>query len=144
MSRHVSTIKIFGVGTVSVFTNSVAAIDIPEDGEIVAIVGTVQGMGMGADDTATAELSFLSTNQIDTNDARGSILEVSTRTGAVSTNGQAKSSDNIALSIPDGLPVNAGERVHLHTRGSAAVTPEGVFTLYLRTTGGGRRVGRRR
>ena len=80
MSGHTAAIKIHGIGTINSFTSGVASIDIPEDGEILSVMGHVSGLGMDAlGDQAIAELSFLSTHQIEVNDARGSILDIMVR-----------------------------------------------------------------
>ena len=144
MTGHVTPIKIFGAGTISVATNDVAAIDIPEDGEILAILGTLNASGMDDADRASCELSFLSTNQIQINDARGSILEVSIRS-VLSTNGGLIAAESVALSFSpgSGIPVNAGERIHLHTEGTTGVTPTGMFMIYL-SAGRAKRASRRR
>ena len=145
MPGHMTPIKIAGAGTVSVTSNSVVQIDIPEDGEILAISGFVDGSGMDAlNDKAVAELSFLSTNQIEVNDARGSILETAVRV-AGNTGGFAKGSEHVTLSFTpgSGIPVSAGERIHMHTFGSTGVTPNGNFMLYL-SAGGAKRARRRR
>ena len=144
MTGHVTPIKIFGTGTVSVVTNDVAAIDIPEDGEILAILGTLNATGMADADRASVELSFLSTNQIQVNDARGSILEVTIRS-VISTNGGLVTAESVALSFTpgSGIPVNAGERIHLHTEGTSGVTPVGMFMIYL-SAGRAKRASRRR
>jgi len=140
-----SVIKISGTGDVNATTNDVASIDIPEDSLIVGVYGLITGAGMATEDLAQAEISFLSTNQIGVNDARGSIMEVSVMTNTVTTSGQAQASSELFMSLPDGIPAAAGERVHLHTFGSAGVTPSATFTLYLVTTPGtGRRATRRR
>ncbi len=145
MSNHVTPIKIAGDGTISVTSNSVVTIDIPEDGEILAISGFVDGQGMDAlDDKAVAELSFLSTNQIEVNDARGSILEVAIRQGFL-TSGGGSVSQGVTLSFGPGwgIPVQGGERIHMHTFGSTGVTPNGNFIIYF-SAGGTRRSTRRR
>jgi hypothetical protein len=145
MTGHVTPIKIFGEGTISSFSSSVANIDVPEDGEILAIMGFVSGKGMDGDgDAIYAELSFLSSHQIETNDARGSILEVAHRV-VVGAAGAMQSSENVSIGFSpgSGIPVNGGERIHLHTFGSTGVTPKGSFLIYL-SAGGARRATRRR
>ena len=145
MTGHVTPIKIFGTGTTNQFTSDVSSIDIPEDGEILGIMGHISANGMNlADDKVYAELSFLSTHQIESNDARGSILEVMVQFGMLSS-GAGPASQMITLSfIPgSGIPVNAGERIHLHTFASNGPVPKGTFMIYL-SSGGARRSSRRR
>ena len=145
MTGHVTPIKIYGKGTISAFTNSVAAIDIPEDGEILAVVGFITASGLDTiADQAIAELSFLSSNQIEINDARGSILEVAIRHGGDATGGGLASENVSVVFTPgSGIPVTAGERVHLHTFADTGVTPKGTFLMYL-SSGPARRSKRRR
>ena len=145
MSGHVTAIKIAGTGTVSVATNDVASIDIPSNGEIIAVMGYVTVSGFDAlDDKGYAELSFLSTNQIAVNDARGSILEVTVRQSFL-TSGGGNGSQMVTMTFPSGygIPVNGGERIHLHTQGSTGNTPTAAFMIYL-SEGGSRRAPRRR
>jgi len=139
-----SIIKVFGTGDISTTTNDVAAIDIPEDGLILGVMGTVSG-AVGDEGELQAELSFLSTNQFQVNDARASIMEVNHMAGNLTTSGIPEGSTQIWMSIPDGIPVSAGERIHMHTRASTGNTPTGSFQLYLTfTPGTGRRSQRRR
>lgn len=137
-------IRIAGSGT-GAADNDVASIDVPADGELMAVSGTLIAAGAAADDAATAELSFLSTSQIDVNDARGSILQVRKATGAVTTSGQTGNSQQISISFPGGgIPVAAGERIHMHTAATGGVTPTGIFDMYFSLKGGGRPAMRRR
>ncbi len=145
MSGHLAPIKIYGLASGSGFVSGVASIDIPEDGEILAVVGHVSASGMDAlNDQAIAELSFLSTHQIEQNDSRGSILEVSVMQAFLTTGGGNASQTTLLTLNPGwGIRVNAGERIHLHTYGSTGVTPKATFMLYL-SAGAPRRSQRRR
>lgn len=124
-------VKLGGTGTISVATSGVACVDIPQEGFIVGILGHVRGSGMATGDSAEAEVSFLSTHQFLVNDARGSLMEMATKTGDITTSGQAQASQTTFMSFLDGIPVAAGERLHLHTQGSTGVTPTGLFMLYI-------------
>lgn len=137
-------IKIVGTGTISTTTSGVATIDVPEDGTIEAIHGMVFGAAMADNDNCSAELSFLSTNQFNLNDARGAIAEVTVKSSSVTTSGQGPASAMQYFNFNPGIPINAGERLHLHTDASSGVTPTGQFTIYMRTSGGGRRARSRR
>lgn len=140
MAKIDTIIKIAGTGTVAVTTDGVASIDVPEDGEIVAIAGVVYGTGMADDDRAMAEISFLSTSQFGVNDARGAIVGLVVQVGVVTTSGQAQAQDSGVIVFGGaGIPVNAGERIHLHTSATTGVIPSATFMLYMTTTGGGRR-----
>lgn len=140
-----SIVKIAGTGTAGATSNDVASIDIAEDGFIVGILGYIEALALSSGDAAIAELSFLSTQQQQANDARGSIMEIIIQAGAVVTSGNTKASENVFMSLPEGIPVAAGERIHLHTFADSGVTPLGVFMLYLSfSPGTGRRAQRRR
>lgn len=136
-------IKVSGAGSVSTTSNDVASIDMPQDGEIRGVLSHVRGSGIATGDRATAEISFLSTNQIGVNDARGSITEISQQTGDITTSGQADASNSFYQAFDPGIPVQGGERLHMHTSASTGVTPTGTFMLYI-TVGGTRRRSTRR
>lgn len=152
-------IKLAGVIPANTTTNDIAALDMPEDGEIMCLGGLITGLfaptvgGTLENNTfyLAAEISFLSTNQIGVNDSRGSIggiglssyiaFSEATETGA----GAAKLSEQNSLCIEGGIPVNAGERVHLHGISSLALLTANVtFLMYIKTRGGGRRASKRR
>jgi len=105
--------------------DSAASLDIQFDGIITALQWAIRS-DMDADGEAwDAEVSFLSTRTIDSNDSRGSISQMSEM--AAGTPGQSYGG-NLGLS---GLriPVSAGERIHLHAQlnGTAIVN----VTVYL-------------
>lgn len=159
MSDTVIKVASTAVIPVGVVTNSHAAIDIPEDGVLEAVSALIHATVAGAETPAvgteiayilSAELSFLSTNQFNINDARGSIAEVHvsyhvSADGTAGGPGSSKMSESSFLTLGKGLTVNAGERIHAHcSSNSATLTGRFVFVLYLSTKGGGRRSGRRR
>ena len=133
MSGNISIIKIFGAGNVGATTNDINSVDIPEDGEIFAVHGHIFALAMNADDQARGELSFLSMNQIGSNDARGSIFEILTATSNLTTSGMGPGGAMAQLVLPSGggIPVVAGERIHVHTLASAGVSPTVTFMMYL-------------
>lgn len=152
-------IKISGTIPADATTNDIASIDIPENGVIYCIGGAIIGkyepsvgsVNFNKSVELAGELSFLSTNQIAANDARGSIagLGVSatlvhaeaTETGA----GMAKMSEQDSIAFTEGIEVNAGERLHLHGISNLPLlTAVLTFMLYIKTTGGGRRTPKRR
>ena len=138
--------------------NDIAAIDIPEDGEILAVGGILIGdydPGPAASANFTialiAELSFLSTNQFGANDARGTIAGIGCTcilhwSEAAETGGAGgKLSEFGNITFPEGITVNAGERIHLHGSSSLTdATAVASFLLYLKTKGGARRARSRR
>lgn len=151
-------IKISGTVLANATTNDIAAIDIPEDGEIMCIgallIGIPARVGVASTNLSiriAAELSFLSTNQIGVNDARGTIAGIGASWAhsfaeATETGGSgAKCSEMADICLPEGITVNAGERIHLHGSSSEAlVTATATFLLYMKTKGGGRRDRHRR
>jgi hypothetical protein len=141
-----SIIRVFGQGTGGSTVNDVASIDIPFDGTIQAIHALMLNTNQGSNIKAQAELSFLSTNQLDTNDSRGTIAQIGNQTGAVSTSGASKGSESVFLDFSGGggIPVNAGERLHLHIESGSSVTPNVTFIIYLRQGSTRRRSVRRR
>lgn len=139
--------KITSVIVASATTNSAAAIDISQDSVITGIQGIIQGEYTTPATGSVyvgAELSFLSTNQININDARGSLCEVVASGVILSTEGGYKLSECIYLSHLD-VNVAAGERIHLHTISSVAnLVGQATFLLGLSATGVARRAPRRR
>lgn len=160
MAKGIDTIiKVSGTISASATSNDIASIDIPEDGNIVCVGGAIVGIyapTIGAANTnqnlqLMAELSFLSTNQISTNDARGSIAGVAVSSAgyfaeAVETGGSGfKLSEQDSICLEGGIIVNAGERIHLHGYSSTVgLTATATFLLYITTAGGGRRAIKRR
>jgi len=139
---EVTVIRVFAAGTSA---DSAASVDIPEDGDIVSIHGLCTASGITVEtEQATIELSFLSTNQITTNDARGSLMVLGLEAAADTAVGFAIPAISEVINTPDGIPVNAGERLHMHIRVSGSATLEGWFDIYFRTKSITRRTRRRR
>lgn len=153
-----SIIKISGNVLAAATSDGIAALDIPEDSEIISIGGGIMGEFTPIPAAATsltlqlaAELSFMSTNQIGVNDSRGSIAGIvcacclfamaDPETG--SAGGNLSEFNSIAFS--EGIGVNAGERIFLHGfSNTVALTATATFMIYLKTKGGGRRSAKRR
>ncbi len=152
-------IKISGTIPADATTNDIASIDIPEDGFISCIGGAILGryeptvgsVNFNKSVEVVGELSFLSTNQIGSNDARGTIaglgvsaslvFGLATEDGA----GMAKLSEQDSLCFGEGILINAGERLHLHGFSNLPLlTASLTFILYIKATGGGRRPAKRR
>lgn len=131
---EVITIKITGDATADGITNSVASVDIPQDGDLVGVYGelTVEtNMGTSAD-FCRAELSFLSTNQFGANDARGSILELNTVHSAITSGSSHNDARQYMWLGQDGLRIVAGERLHIHSENDTGLDSKITFILYLR------------
>lgn len=95
--------------------NSVASIDIPQDGELESVFWAA-GMVTGADVDQTWQLSFASVIQA-VNDARNVISSIRL-IHDFTTSGAAMAAVN-QLDLLSGIPVAAGERVYLHGSGTA-------------------------
>lgn len=110
-----TTIQMFDDG--ATIGDSVATIDIPDDGEINAIYLSIRGLTLDLEgDRAEAQLSFGSTSSFATNDGRTVLAHVdvaASGAGAI-TNVSARS--KTMMTFPDGIQVFAGERIHMHTR----------------------------
>lgn len=151
-------IKVAGQIPANATTDSIVSVDMPEDGSIMCIGGLIiptytLAAGVRANNTlqCVAELSFNSTNQIGSNDARGTIAGVGVAVNEVwsevaETGGAgAKFSEQNSLCIEGGIEVNAGERIHLHgLTNSLNLVADVTFLLYIKQTGGGRRHPKRR
>lgn len=93
-------------------SDSVATVDVPVPGNIVGIeyswslVGPAGGLCSGQ-----LELSFASSNGLAVNDTKSSIATFSYASTSASAN--ATAANNHYVSVP-GIPIAAGERIHLH------------------------------
>lgn len=141
---EVTVIRVFSSGTGA--TDSAANVDMPEDGDIVGVHGLLTGKGMDADgDQAMSELSFLSTSQYTTNDARGSIMKMRLQNSVATVASITQNALSEYMNLgPDGLPINAGERLHLHRSADTGVTADATFDIYFRVRKSIRRSRRRR
>lgn len=122
-------VKMFA--SVTVDTDSAATIDVQDDGVIEGIFADLSSNGMDAlDDSADMEISFSSSNSFTTNDARASIMTM--RVGQqFLTSGGGSNGKAAWISPPTGIPVAAGERIHLHLQRTAGVTVIVHAYLYL-------------
>ncbi len=120
-----SIYKLYGAGTGGT-ENSIANLDVQFDGTIVAFHVTAMG-DLDADaENFNIEVSFLSTNTISSNDARGSIVVLNAQTSnTVNTVSQQSSVSGVSI------PVIAGERIHLHISATAGVTTAVHCYLYV-------------
>ena len=110
--------------------DSVASIDVPDDGFIVGAQLFCAGRSPSAANASiVAELSFGSTNQLTTNDARNVIISNHWHAGDVQVAEVANMAVTNNLVYPDGLTVFAGERIHLHTAVVALTMSEVVALL---------------
>ena len=99
---------------ISATANSVATIDIQNDGYINAIAWSVKPLNMDAlNDAIEMEVSFMSSATFAVNDARGSI-DMCVMSQQFLTDGGGVAAINQRMSNLR-IPVRAGERIHMHT-----------------------------
>lgn len=121
--------RLYGTGAGS--ANDVATIDIPRRGRIKGIQWSVALTGADAlDDGFHIEVSMTGAEEIRLNDARQSLLVVTTVQSFL-TSGGGGSYDNGF--VPMDFDIEEGDRVHLHAVlvGSAGPTYFAHFTLWL-------------
>lgn len=124
--------------------DSVASLDIQLDGEIESILMSCDASGVNLmDEGVQVEVSFLSTNTFAVNDSRGSLMIIQSRSGLL-TSGALNSAINMSVSAL-GVPVAAGERIHLHILDIGTISGRtGMAYLYVRDKGVSRMAPRRR
>jgi len=123
--------------------NALAMIDIPQDGFIIGIDWDLRADLDADGELIEAELSFIATNQLATNDVRGRISSISSMVTVLTAVGGHTASLQKWLGSFD-ISVAGGERLFLHTNGSAGVTGTVRCNVYLDQPGSQRRSARRR
>lgn len=126
--------------------DSTVAVDVPNDGFIESMFVNMRGNGMDAlGDSYGVELSFASSNTFNSNDSRITMIQVGEEFNVLTSG--ASASGIVASLIGIDIPVNAGERLHVHTAVAGGTTNiNGVIFLYYSTRGArpARRTTRRR
>ena len=128
--------KLFGSMPVAAITNSIATLDIVEDGKLVAFLLGMNVFGANLDDDfARMEIAFGSSNQFAINDTRQVIAEINYTQNFLTTGGGGGMS-NVSMS---GLNINvvAGERIHMHSTTDAGVSGNGIAFMYIEDGSGG-------
>lgn len=122
--------------------DAAANINIPQDGVIEGIT-IAHTANLNADSEGSdAELSFIATNQMAQNDARG-VLAVSKMNMGLLTTGAGIASNN--FHVPMDVDVSGGERLYIHFVASAGVVSSVTIMIHFRGRGGvTRRSARRR
>lgn len=121
--------------------NDKASIDIPSNARITGLSFHMEAGLNAADEFSNAELSFISTNQINTNDARGIIASGRCRMGLLGASGGGITQVNFFT--PMDIEVSGGERLHGHLKATAGVTTLVTVLLHLADLTGVRRAARR-
>ncbi len=96
-----------------------ASVDVPEDGELVGVDWAGFATFDATAENLTAELSFIATNTIATNDARGMISQIAARFNVVTTGGGGFGF-NKYVALQD-LDVSGGERLYMHLIAAAGL-----------------------
>jgi len=119
-----------------------AQIDIPQDGVILGIDWDASWF-FDAEEKAECELSFIATNQLDTNDIRGRLTSISAHSAVITAVGTAPISVQKWLGGIE-IVVAGGERLYLHSVATAGVNGEIRCNLYVDLGATMRRSARRR
>lgn len=131
-----------------VSADAIASVDIPEDGAIVAVDWSLIKASTATwvdDDSMLVQLSFISTSQFTTNDARGSISVCGMSIGTLTTSGNAPVVAQKFCAFPEDLDVSGGERIYLHALEAGAASADIHCHIHLKTRRGStRRSARRR
>jgi len=114
-------------------TVATASIDVPADGTIRAITlgMSFQDATPAISDALSAELTFLSTPQFLTNDARGSLCQTGFNVAFQDAARLVLQGVPFCVLTPIAVAVAAGERIFLHIQASGADDIDGTATAYL-------------
>lgn len=109
-----------GIQTIQMYsaadTDAAAVIDLPDDGELLAVTFDCRAILPNAADSefAAYEVSFGSTSAFTSNDARQVIASMIISNDFTSAVGGTRSDKSMRYSFEGGLEVFAGERIYLH------------------------------
>jgi hypothetical protein len=109
--------------------NALASVDVPHDGKLVGcfISGNAD---LDADgEIAEIEISFGSTSGFTSNDTRSRIAIATVGRLAVAAAGQSIGQLAVMVDLPD-LRVGMGERIYIHSLGSAGVAADYWVSLH--------------
>lgn len=121
-----SVYKLFA-GTTGGTESSLASVDIQFAGDIVAISVAATHDADADGEQHSVEVSFLSSATFAVNDARGSLLIAGSKMHLTTSGGVNTAYNHSANGLR--VPVNQGERVHVHCSSTAGVV--GQFHVYL-------------
>lgn len=117
-------------------SNNFAQLDIVEDGKLWAWYMSVSPTGMDAlNDECAVEISFASSNSLNSNDTRQSIAEIRTAQNFL-TSGGGTGSMTAGLSGLD-IAMVAGERIFMHAITDTGVSGQASAYLYVKDGSGG-------
>lgn len=122
--------------------NGLSTIDVPFDGSISSVNWSLNAALDATGEDITAELSYIATNQIQTNDARGVICTITAKQEVI-TQGGGNTGVNHQVFFRD-LRVFAGERLHMNVIADAGVASQILAEIHLETRAAPTRAQRRR
>lgn len=111
--------------------DNVASLDIIAAGHIVGMVWNMVADLDADGDRMELELSFASTSGFTSNDTRASLSGVGASNGLL-TSGAINGAATLAIPVPRGvIPVLAGERLYLHSKGTAGALGQASVWIYV-------------
>lgn len=123
--------------------DAIAQIDIPQDGFMLGIDWDAYALLNAVNETFNAELSFIATNLLGTNDVRGRISSISAGTHVL-TSGIGIITIQKYVDVKE-ITVSGGERLYIHLLATGGVISEVRCNLHFEMSGGPtRRSARRR
>jgi len=122
--------------------NAEAVIDVRSDGLIVGVDWDAE-VALNAEENFAAELSFIATNQLVSNDVTGRISSISSHVASVTAVGLIVSTIQKWIGNFE-IVISAGERIYIHADSTAGVAGVVRCNLFLEMNGAARRSTRRR
>jgi len=109
--------------------DALSSVDIPQDGTITGIDWSLT-CDLDADgEEIQAEISFIATNQISTNDVRGRLSAIGIRIAFLTSGGSAGTVNKFVG--PMEIIVSGGERIYIHAVSTAGVTGNIMCNVHL-------------
>lgn len=124
-----SVYKLAGTGSGGT-EDQVGQLDIQFAGTITAIHGTLAGDLDADGNVLRAEASFISSNSFGSNDARGSVFEMTMMGVNAGAGGFVNFTESSGVGPVD-IPVIAGERMWLHIEGPTSTVSHAAIYIYV-------------
>lgn len=103
--------------TANTVADAAATLDIQDDGVIEGVLINMRATLNADTENMNVEVSFASVSGFTANDTRASFAGMSLQAGML-TSGGLTASENLFISM--NIPVSGGERIYIHTAGTAA------------------------
>lgn len=117
-------------GAINADADAIASIDIQNDGFINAMLIAMTAAGMDAlSDQLRVEISFLSSNTLENNDSRGSLITMAISQNFLTTGGGTSGGNNSVSGLR--IQVSQGERIFMHGKISTGVSGKATAYLYV-------------